>query len=360
MKKIILLLLLATSLYSQDTINLSNDIIGEEQIRTAKSNLRDDSKPCIVIKWNVVLDQRIQNSVLGKASVLAAVDSVVSFYNNFDYTLVLTVNYLDYTRDSILFSDYGSTIYNVFNRFYDYKNSWGSDFDATTFIIGHSVQDFVGLAGSSSMCNYNNNLSTAVYWNTPWVQIAIIAHELGHNIGLPHIDQAVTDLMNPSLHDPSQLTFSQGSLDNLEFYRQLYKECLDTCSSLPLFTDDISSFSVDNICDNPLITKIELSDPYEEIQSSYYAINNDNLELIVVTKSGKVFTKSMRVSFNDCFVLYPNPTLNEFQIRTSKPIDKIQVFDIFSNEVTEWKIPGFYLVKIKSKNNTIIKSLIIK
>ena len=174
------------------------------------------------------------------------------------------------------------------------------------------------------------------------------------------IDQAILDVMNPSARTEFQFVFSQGSLDNLEYYRQEYKDCLDTCLALSLFTEDISSFSVDNICDNPLITKIELSDPYEEIESSHYTINNDKLELIVVTKSGKVFTKSKEVEFNDCFVLYPNPTLNDFQIRTSKPIDKVQVFNLYGNEVYEWSVPGFYLVEIKSKNNTIIKSLIIK
>ncbi len=199
-----------------------------------------------------------------------------------------------------------------------------------------------------------------MYQSEPWINLSIIAHELGHNLGLPHIDQSILDVMNLSLRNASQNVWSQGSIDNLDYFRDQYKDCLDTCISLPLFTDNISSFSIDNICDNPIITKIQLADPYEEIESSHYTINNDKLELIVVTKSGKVFTKSKEVKFNDCFVLYPNPTLNEFQIRTSKPVDKIQVFNLYGNEVYEWATPGFYLVKIKSKNNTIIKSLIIK
>lgn len=363
MKKIILLLLITTSLFSQQrdlpVLDLSRDIIGELPVNNRLFDL-NASKPCIIVKWNVVMDVNVQSAQNRIDNVLATVDSVVEFYKVQNYQLIPTINYLTYDMDTAVFNSYGGTTYNVFSNFFPFRNTWGSNFDATSLVFSHGVNDYAGLANTTSMCSHVNNMSVIVYQSTPWILKSVLAHELGHNLGLPHIDQAILDVMNPSLRGESQYLFSQGSLDNLEYYREEYKDCLDTCSSLPLFTDDISSFSVDNICDSPIITKIQLADPYEEIESSHYTINNDKLELIVVTKSGKVFTKSKEVRFNDCFVLYPNPTLNEFQIRTSKPIDKVQVFDLFGNEVLEWITQGFYLVKIKSKNNIIIKSLVIK
>jgi len=363
MKKILLLLLIATSLYSQE-IDLSNDMIDKNEFITQKSLEFDvnATKPCIIIQWNVVLDVNIQNSQSKIDHVLGTVDAVVDFYATQNYQLIPTINYLSFDIDTAVFNTYNGSLYVAFNNFFPYKNTWGSDFDATMLVFNHGVSDYVGLASTVSMCNQFNNMSLALYWSEPWVQFGIIAHELGHNIGLPHIDQSILDVMNPSLRNSSQNIWSQGSIDNLDYFRQEYKTCLDTCKSLPLFTEDIRNFKIDDVCDELKISNIELADPFEQIYTTDYQIKNDELTLTVTTQSGKTFTKTKKVSYNDCFVVYPNPNTGDFEVRTSKPITKVEIMDVRGNIMlkNESYPPGNYFLRIQSKGNTIIKQVIIK
>lgn len=348
-------------------IDLSRDIIGEPPTFTAKSSLGIEAanKTCITITWNIVLDQSIQSAQNRVDHVLSTVDAVVDFYKTQNYYLMPTINYLPYSIDTAVFNTYNGSLYVAFNNFFPYKNTWGSNFDATTLVFNKGVSDYVGLASTTSMCNHFNNQSLALYWSEPWIQFGIIAHELGHNIGLPHIDQSILDVMNSSLRNASQNVWSQGSIDNLDYFRDQYDECLDTCIALSVFTEDIASFNIDNVCEELKISNIVLNDPYEEVQFTNYQINNDILVIKVTTYSGKVFTKSKRISYNDCFVVYPNPNNsgNDFEIRTNKRIDGYDLLDITGNVVIKngsYYPPGNYFLRIKSKGNIIIKPVIIK
>ena len=108
MKKIILLLLITTSLFSQQrdlpVLDLSRDIIGNPpSFTTTQSSLGIEAanKTCITINWNVVLDRSIQSAQNRVDHILSTVDAVVEFYKGQNYYLIPTINYLSYDIDYI-------------------------------------------------------------------------------------------------------------------------------------------------------------------------------------------------------------------------------------------------------------------